>query len=142
MKIKTSLISILLVFFALPIFLSCTQPVSELEDPIKIENTLKSVSLLNDSIPIDPAELLASLKRINAAIDSIGYPDAGYKLWQLKSDSILNFRFMVEGHWPDQNGYDAIHDHELYKTAFEAEDQIWEGVERTWYNRFTKVVLE
>jgi len=140
MKTKTSLISILLVFFALPIFFSCTQPGSELEDPVKIENTLKSVSLWNDSVRIDPSKLLASFERINAAIDSIGYPDAGYKLWQMKSDSIN--RFLVEGFWPDQNVYDAIHDHELYKTAMKTEEQIWEGLEMAWYNRFTIVLLE
>jgi hypothetical protein len=140
MNTKTSLISIVLVFFVLPIFFSCTQPVSELEDPVKIENTLKSVSIWNDSIRINPSKLLASFERINAAIDSIGYPDAGYKLWQLKSDSIN--RFLVEGFWPDQNVYDIIHDHELYKTAMEAEEQIWEGLEMAWYNRFTKVLLE
>jgi len=140
MKTKTSLASILFVLFALPIFFSCTQPVSELEDPVKIENTLKSVSLWNDSIRINPSALLASFERINAAIDSIGYPDAGYKLWQLKSDSIN--RFLVEGFWPDQAVYNAIHDHELYKTAMEAEEQIWEGLEMAWYNQFIKVVLE
>jgi hypothetical protein len=138
MKTKTNLISILLLFFALPIYFSCTQPTSESEDTIKIENTLKSVSIWHDSVAIDPSELLASFERINAAIDSIGYPDAGYKLWQLESDSIN--RFLVEGFWPDRNGYNAIHDHELYKTAMEAEEQIWEGLEMAWYNRFIKVV--
>jgi len=142
MKTKTPLVSILLILFALPIYFSCTQPTSELKEPIKIKNTLKSVSLWNDSIPIDPTVLMASLERVNVAIDSIGYPDAGYKLWQLKSDSVMNFKFMIEGYWPDQNGYKTIHDHELYKTAMEAEEQIWEGLENTWYNRFTKVVLE
>jgi hypothetical protein len=38
----------------------------------------------------------------------------------------MNFRFMIEGCWPDQNGYNAIHDNELYKTALEAEEQICE----------------
>jgi len=142
MKTKASLIGIFLIFFALLIFYSCTQPKSELKESIKIENTLKSVSLWNDSIPIDPTELLASLERVNVAIDSIGYPDAGYKLWQLKSDSIMNFTLMIEGYWPDQNGYKTIHDHELYKTAMEAEEQTWAGLENTWYNRFTKIVLE
>ena len=140
MKTKTSLVSILLILFALPIFFSCTQPASKLQGPIKIENTLKSVSIWNDTTAIDPSKLLASFERINAAIDSIGYPDAGYKLWQLKSDSIN--RFLVEGFWPDQNVYNAIHDHELYKTVMEAEEQTWEGLEMAWYNRFTKVLLK
>ena len=64
-----------------------------------------------------PTELLASLERVNTSIDSIGYPDAGYRLWLLKSDSIMNFKFMIEGLWPDQNGYNIIHDNDLYKKA-------------------------
>jgi hypothetical protein len=61
---------------------SCTQKKAETE--VKIENTLKSVSLLSDSIGIEPHEMFLSLERVNRAIDSIGYPDAGYKLWVVK----------------------------------------------------------
>ena len=140
MILKATPISILLIFFALSIFFSCTQPSSELKEPVKIENTLKSVSLWYDSISIEPTELLASLERVNIAIDSIGYPDAGYRLWLLKSDSIMNFRFMIEGSWPDENGYNIIHDNDLYKKAMDAEEQLWEGLKVIQYNRFTKVV--
>jgi len=135
---KANPISILLIFFTLSILFSCTKPSSEFEGPVKIENTLKSVSLWYDSIPIEPAALLASFERVNTAIDSIGYPDAGYKLWLLKSESEMNFRFMVEGYWPDQNGYNVIHDHKLYKKAMEAEQQLWAGLKMVQYHRFTK----
>ena len=140
MILKATPISILLFFFTLSIFFSCTQPSSELKGPVKIENTLISVSLWYDSIPIEPTELLASLERVNTSIDSIGYPDAGYRLWLLKSDSIMNFKFMIEGLWPDQNGYNIIHDNDLYKKAMDAEEQLWEGLKMIQYNRFTKVV--
>lgn len=137
---RYNLISLLWIYVALLIFVSCTPHSSEKEGPVKIENTLLSVSYWHDSIPVEPAELLASFERVNTAIDSIGYPDAGYKLWLLKSDSVLNFRYMVEGYWPDQNGYNIIHDHELYKNATEAEQQLWEGLHMVQYNRFTRVV--
>ncbi|KPL08859.1 MAG: hypothetical protein AMS26_23720 [Bacteroides sp. SM23_62] len=91
---------------------------------------------------IDPNEVMASLERINEAIDSIGYPDAGYKLWLVQSDSALDFRFMIEGYWPDQAIYDTIHNHELYKQATkraDEEDEFWESLINTWYNRFTRV---
>ena len=117
---------------------SCTPPKEE-SDIAKIENTLQSVSMWNDSLLVDPAELLASLERINEAIDSIGYPDAGYKLWLVKSDSALDFRFMIEGFWPDQEIYDVIHDHELYKQATSGEDALWQNLNNTWYQRFTRV---
>jgi hypothetical protein len=140
MILKATPIGILLIFFVLSIFFSCKQPTSELKETVKTENTLKSVSIWNDTVSIDPSKLLAAFIRINAAIDSIGYPDAGYELWQMKSDSIN--RFLVEGFWPNQNAYDAIHDHEIYKTAMKNEEQNWEGLEMAWYNRFAKVLIE
>ena len=136
---KTSPVSILLIYFVFQIYVSCTPPSSELKDTAKIDNTLKSVSLWYDSIPVEPTELLASFERVNTAIDSIGYPDAGYKLWLLKSDSSMNFRYLIEGYWPDQNGYNTIHTHELYKEATEAEQQLWKGLHMVQYHRFTKV---
>ena len=140
MKTKRSFIHTFPILFVLTIFVSCNQPTKTLENPVKIENTMKSVSLWNVLTPIEPQELLASIERVNVAIDSIGYPDAGYKLWQLKSDTLKNLRFMVEGYWPDQDGYNTIHDNEIYKTAMEAEEQIWNSVEMIQYNRYTKVV--
>jgi hypothetical protein len=91
MILKATPIGILLIFFVLSIFFSCKQPTSELKETVKTENTLKSVSIWNDTVSIDPSKLLAAFIRINAAIDSIGYPDAGYELWQMKSDSINRF---------------------------------------------------
>ena len=139
---KTNPVSILLIYFTFLIFVSCTPPSSELKDAIRIENTLKSVSLWYDSIPIEPEALLASFERVNTVIDSIGYPDAGYKLWLLQSDSVKNFRYLVEGYWPDQNGYNTIHEHELYKKATEAEQKLWAGLQMVQYHRFTKVNLK
>jgi hypothetical protein len=136
---KTTLF--LVVSLILLFVFSCTSPKEE-STAVKIENTLKSVSLWSDSLMIDPKELMASLERINEAIDSIGYPDAGYKLWLVKSDSALDFRFMIEGYWPDQAIYDTIHNHELYKQATkraDEEDKFWESLINTWYNRFTRV---
>ena len=52
----------------------------------------------------------------------------------------MNFKFMIEGLWPDQNGYNIIHDNDLYKKAMDAEEQLWEGLKMIQYNRFTKVV--
>jgi hypothetical protein len=136
---KTTLI--LAFSLILLIVFSCTPPKEE-SATVKIENTLKSVSLWSDSLMVDPTEVLVSLERLNVAIDSIGYPDAGYKLWLVKSDSALDFRFMVEGYWPNQAIYDTIHNHELYKqatTQLDEEDEFWKSLKNTWYNRFTRV---
>lgn len=139
MKKKKNSFSILIALIVTLFAFSCTEKATELDKPIKIENTLKSVSLWLDSIPVDPANFLTYLERINVAIDSIGYPDAGYKLWLVDSKDSLNFKIMIEGYWPDQKTYDIIHNHELYKKEKEADENIWEGMKNTWYYRFTRV---
>jgi hypothetical protein len=119
---------------------SCTQKVKESDNVTKIENTLKSVSLLYDSIGIRPSELLSMFERANKAIDSIGYPDAGYKLWLIQSDSVKDFRFMVEGYWPNQAIYDTIHKNKLYLNSMSPEDKkMWSRMKNISYNRFTLV---
>ena len=139
MKTTNLSFGILITLVVFCISFSCKQKATELDKPIKIENTLKSVSLWLDSIPVDPNTLLKSFERVNTAIDSIGYPDAGYKLWEVVSNDSLNFKIMIEGYWPDQKAYDIIHNHELYIKAFESEKTITEGLKRTWYYRFNKI---
>ena len=133
--------------FIIPVFVfavlllvnySCAPAVSEKAES-QIENTLKSVSLVKDTVSIDQTEFLASLERINEAIDSIGYPDAGYELWIVQSDTVTDFRFMVNGNWPNQEVYDEIHEHELYKSALEPEEELWNKLTTTLYCRFTRV---
>lgn len=105
-----------------------------------IENTLKSVSLFQVDGEIDPIQLYKDFETVNEAIDKIGYPDAGYVLWEVKSEDNVDFRFMIEGFWPNQETYNLIHDHPLYKKAT---DQVKEGyfksLKSTWYYRFNKI---
>jgi hypothetical protein len=140
MKSKTIFIGLLAISIMGLLFSNCNQ---KTEDVIKIENTLKSVSLWSDSAGVDPLELLSSIERANRAIDSIGYPDAGYKLWIVQSDTFKEYRFMLEGYWPDQAVYDIIHNHELYKNASKGyeqeEEELWKGLKSTSYNRFILV---
>ena len=118
---------------------SCTQKDIEKEESSKIENTLKSVSLWQDSLKVDPAKLLVSLEQANKAIDSIGYPDAGYKLWLVQSDTAADYRFLINGYWPNQEVYDEIHNHELYKNATEEDEELWNNMYQIRYDRFTRV---
>ena len=122
------------------IIVSCTQKQAEPE--AKIENTLKSVSFWYDSIGVDPHELLLSIERTNKVIDTIGYPDAGYELWLVQSDTNKAYRFMIEGYWPNQAIYDTIHNHQLYKNnnpTTKAEEDLWKALKGVDYNRFTHV---
>jgi hypothetical protein len=137
MKTKNLFPGIMATFFIVLICCLCT-PKSE--NVVKIENTLKSVSLFSDSAGVNPSDLMSVIERMNKAIDSIGYPDAGYKLWIVQSDTFKDYRFMLEGYWPDQAAYDLIHNNDLYKNANKGEDvTIWENLKSVSYNRFVIV---
>ena len=119
---------------------SCDTKVDESINHNEIKNTLKSVSLWQDSLGINPTELFVEFEKLNIAIDSIGYPDAGYKIWEVIVEDSLGFRFMVEGFWPDQKTYDFIHNHELYKKAHDNRNATWwSGLKNTWYFRFKSI---
>ena len=137
MKRSIPIIGIMALLISM-ISISCTNPVNEVEEPKRIENTLQSVSYLTDSIGNDPQQILEAFIHLNEAIDSIGYPDAGYKLWLIQEDS-SEVRFMLEGLWPDQAVYDEIHNHQLYTDAWENFGFDWEGMTRYEYHRFTLV---
>ena len=126
------------VFWCIAILLiigGCKQKVKESENIVKIENSLKSISFWRDSIGIDPAELLPVFEQINKSIDSIGYPDAGYKLWVVQGDSSKNFKYMIEGAWPDQETYNLIHNHKLFDVA--ARDNMMSRFKMVSYYRFS-----
>ena len=139
MKTKTIFIGLMAMSLFVFYFSSCTQ--KKVETEVKIENTLKSVSFYSDSTGIEPQEMFLSLERINQAIDSIGYPDAGYTLWLVQSDTNKAYRFMIEGYWPNQAIYDTIHNHKLYKRAhnISEQDELWNAVSSLSYNRFILV---
>jgi hypothetical protein len=139
MKTKTYSIGFWVIALFILLCSSCTQKSKESENVAKIEYTLKSVHFWSDSVGIDPSVFFAAWERINKAIDSIGYPDAGYKVWLVQSDSPKDFRFMVEGNWPDQAIYDTIHKHQLYKNAINAERKSITGLKNVSYNRFILV---
>jgi hypothetical protein len=141
MKTKTPFIGLLAVFFFIFYCSSCTQKSKKAETEVKIENTFKSVTLLSDSIGIDPSVLLSHFERLNKAIDSIGYPDAGFKLWIVQSDNIKDLRFMIEGNWPNQAIHDTIRNNELYKniTPTPEEKKLLSELKRISYNLFTLV---
>lgn len=130
---------ILILLFAAVAAFSCTENQRQSNENTVAENTLKSVSLFLDTVSVDAQELKKSAERINAAIDSIGYPDAGYRIWEVVSSDSLNFKFMVEGYWPDQATYDTIHQHHLYQDIVQKEEALWQGLQQNWYYRFESI---
>lgn len=130
------------VFFsllAIALLSSCTQKVKGPDKVSVIENTLMSVSFYSDSTGNDPADIVKSFEKVNKAIDSIGYPDAGYKIWHVQSDTTKNIRFMIQGSWPDQEVYNTIHENELYMNAIKELQSSASNLKQVFYNRFTLV---
>jgi len=103
----------------------------------KIENTLKSVSLVKDTIGHDPALIRDMFDKYNAAVAEIGYPDAGYSFWVIQEDT-SEIKYLFEGSWPDQETYDMIHEHPLYKEVGESTKGTLEGLVAASYYRFIK----
>lgn len=118
---------------------SCAQKTTEPQKVAAIENTLISVSFYSDSTGNDPAAIVQSFEKVNKAIDSIGYPDAGYKLWQVQDDTSKNIRFMIEGSWPDQDVYNTIHKNESYLNAIKELQSSARNLNQVFYNRFILV---
>lgn len=140
-KRKTGfLLLILLGAGVLALLPSCTTPAATADEaPQQIENTLKSVTLVRNPAQLDMTEIKALFEGVNQAIDSIGFPDAGYQLWAPATSDSLGFEFIVEGHWPDQARYDLIHEHELYKAATDVVQGEWEKMEQVTYYRLKEV---
>lgn len=133
---KTALLLVSLVILIL--ITSFSQKEGDSSAPEKIENTLKSVSLFKDTVGIDSQQLFADFEKVNKAISTIGYPDAGYRIWEVQSED-AGFRFMIEGYWPDMETYRKIHGHELYIKATAEESVSWKALKQTWYYKFDKV---
>jgi hypothetical protein len=140
MKTKLSSLNFAVLCTIAFLAVSCGQNKKLTDAPVKIENTLKSVSLVYDSLGTEPSEVLSMFEGMNEAIDSLGYPDAGYKVWIVKGDSTAKFRFMIEGHWPNMAVYDSIHKSKIYKDAGQRlGPKFWKGKKSISYNRFTLV---
>lgn len=134
---KTTFILTLL-FATLLICFSCNSATDTSDTEERIENTLQSVSYFSDTTDLDPQVINEALTSVNEVISEIGYPDAGYKVWLIQPDS-SNVRFMVEGHWPDQETYEKIHDNQLYKNAIEASEKAFSSLDWVDYHRFEKI---
>ncbi len=68
-------------------------------------NEVKSIMLYDtiQCIPLDT--VLYTLEKINLVISNIDDRPAGYSLWQVQSDTIPDYRYLIQGTWPDQASY-------------------------------------
>lgn len=115
------------------------------EKQIELANSLpvKSV-LLYDTIQRWPLDTIqAALADINAVIASIESRDAGYSIWKVQSDTIPDYRYLIQGHWPDQASYDSIHVNPDFRKALDKNIHIFTET-RKWdlYRRYELMETE
>lgn len=77
----------------------------------------KSLHLFELPEGISEKELNDFLKEMNKAISKEGYPGAGYHLYKISDGNSENYRYFMEGIWPDSATYDKIHNSENWKKA-------------------------
>ncbi|MBK8504630.1 MAG: hypothetical protein IPL46_21930 [Saprospiraceae bacterium] len=96
-------------------------------------NVVKSI-MLNGTIrgiPLDT--LLSALADINRVIHNIVARPAGYSLWHVQSDTISDYRCLIQGEWRDQVSYDHIHRHLEFRKVL---DKHHEVISQTRKGRF------
>lgn len=81
--------------------------------------TYKSVHLLKVADEASVAILEEPLKEINAVINELGYPDCGYVIYKVQSESETEYTHVFEGKWLSEDNYNAIHEHPKYKALIE-----------------------
>ena len=76
----------------------------------------KSLHLFELPDGISEKQLNDFLEEMNMAIAEEGYPGAGYHLYKITSEND-EYKYFMEGVWPDSATYDKIHDSEKWKAA-------------------------
>ncbi|MUP47222.1 hypothetical protein E0K83_15890 [Gramella sp. BOM4] len=84
----------------------------------------KSLHLFKLPDGVSEKQLSDFLKEMNQAISKEGYPNAGYHLYRVTDDH-NEYKYFMEGVWPDQATYDKIHESEGWKAmATKGKDMI------------------
>ena len=112
---------VLTVVMAIVLFCACQpQKTQAVEEVVEEQGAYVKSVLLYDTIrkwPIDT--ILDALADINLVIAEIETRQAGYSLWRVQSDTIPDYRYLIQGHWPDQASYDSIHVHPDFRKALD-----------------------
>jgi hypothetical protein len=111
-----------ILFFTLTLFFFTSCVSNNEKDPEKdlpASFEVVSLHLYDSTMNISDADMHAWLNEINAAIEEIGYPGAGYKFWKAIDETIVQNKYMILSSWPGEEEYKLIHDHEAYKAVQE-----------------------
>ncbi|MCP9200023.1 hypothetical protein MKO06_08900 [Gramella sp. GC03-9] len=76
----------------------------------------KSLHLFKLPDGVSEKQLRDFLQEMNTAISDEGYPNAGYHLYRITDDH-NEYKYFMEGVWPDAATYDKIHESKSWKAA-------------------------
>lgn len=100
----------------------------------------KSIHLFNMPEGITEAEWSASLKKVNAVIESLGYPGSGYYFYKTEDDATENYRYFFEGVWPSAEAYTKIHEDPAYIAATDQMGSLYSQIKAVqMYRRLVSV---
>ena len=142
-----SIISILMLLT----IMACNSNASEsgqAEEPISQEKEViqyltpkqKSIHLFSLPEGVSEEQFITAISELNSAVNELGYSGVGYQVYKVQSDTIQEYRYFVEGLWPDPETYRIIHEDEKWKQAAENNEEMWGKVsEVEIYRRLLKV---
>jgi hypothetical protein len=128
-------------FFTLIIsylIVSCVSTVDEGTEKAELwQYEVTSFHLIDSTLNVSEVELVKVLNDVNNVIAELGYPGAGYYLWKVQKDTIMQYRYMINGYWPDKAAYDSIHHSEAYKSAWDKHSEFLEPMRpQSVYRRY------
>ena len=123
------------------IIVSCGSPLDEgIEKAELLQFEVTSLHLWDSTLNVSEVELVKVLDEVNDAIAELGYPGAGYLLWKVQNDTLMQNRYMMLGSWPDKVAYDSIHKSEAWQSVWEKHSEFLESMkEQSVYSRYELV---
>lgn len=76
-----------------------------------------TIHLLKVPDNLNIKDLEEDMKKLNAAISSLGYWDCGYKLLKVDESTSDSYNYFIKGNWNNAENYKIIHDSEAFKTV-------------------------
>lgn len=100
----------------------------------------KSLHLFDLPQGMTEAELTGMFNKMNAAVEQLGYPGAGYFLYKTTGNDTPNYRYYFEGVWPNEAAYKVIHNDAAFKKAAEETNDTYQKIKAVEiYRRMVRV---
>ena len=117
-----------LLLISIPLFIiSCMSTVDEgTEQAESIQFYMTNLHLWDSTLNVSEVELAKILDDVNNVIAELGYPGAGYLLWKVQNDTLMQHRYMMLSSWPDRAAYDSIHNSEAWQSIWEEHSEFLE----------------